>query len=163
MLFWIYGGIKMHSRIIRSFKNGLIVLFLILLTAVSFEREKTIAQSEREYMDEDFNAEIVSHTTPEKAERARNYQIHITVKNCGEIVWSDEDNIALCIWQEDIDWGFRAHILEGVQIQKGEYYTFVLDGFSMADKAKTKLEFQMVKEGVTYFGEREAVEIVTVE
>ena len=149
----------MHNRIIILLKNGLIVLFLVLLMVVSFQKEKIIAQSEGEYID--LNAEIISHTTPKKAEQTENYKIHITVKNCGEAGWSNKDNIALCIWQDDFDWGFRARILVGVQIQKGECYTFVLDGFSMQDKNKTKLEFQMVKEGVTYFGEREGVEIVT--
>lgn len=33
----------------------------------------------------------------------------------------------------------------------------------MPDRNSTKLEFQMVKEGVTYFGERKAVKIKVIE
>lgn len=46
-----------------------------------------------------------------------------------------------------------------MQVESGEEYTFLLEGFSLSEKNSTKLEFQMIKEGVTYFGEREAVEI----
>lgn len=153
----------MCNRVTRLLKNGIIIIFLILLTVVSFEKEKSIAQSQGKYADTELDAEIISHTAPERIGRTQTCQINITVKNCGKAVWSAEDNIALCIWQDDVDWGFRAQILDGVQVQGGECYTFVLDGFSISDKSKTKLEFQMVKEKVTYFGDREGIEIIAVE
>lgn len=153
----------MHNRIIRLLKNVLIVSFLILLTMISFEKEKCRAQNAREYKSVELDAEIISHTAPATVRQKEICQIYITVKNRGETVWSDEDKIALCVWQDDVDWGFRARILDGMKIQKGESYTFLLEGFSISDKERTKLEFQMVKEEVTYFGEREAVEIVAVE
>ena len=60
----------MHNRIIILLKNGLIVLFLVLLMVVSFQKEKIIAQSEGEYID--LNAEIISNKTPKKAEQTEN-------------------------------------------------------------------------------------------
>ncbi|MDE6601703.1 MAG: hypothetical protein K2K90_05995 [Lachnospiraceae bacterium] len=141
----------MNSK--RKFiKIVLIIVFLVILTKISFEKEW-------EYTDEELNARIISDTAPKVVKRGDEYTISIVVENTGGGVWTNEESIKLCIWQDGFDRGYRIDLPEDVQIEGGERYTFVLEGFSVQDKKSTKLEFQMIKEGVAYFGERKAASI----
>lgn len=144
----------------KLLKIVLIIVLLIILTKISFDKEWHNAW---EYADEKLNAQVVSCVAPNIADRENKYEISITVKNIGGGVWTNEEDIKLCIWQDGFDWGYRIDLPEEVQIEEGEQFTFVLKGFSMPDRNSTKLEFQMVKEGVTYFGERKAVKIKVIE
>lgn len=133
---------------------------------VSFGKEKgsnAAPEINREYSDERLNADIVSNTAPETVNHTDQYKIEITVKNDGTATWSNSENIRLCIWQDEFDYGFRANIPDGVEIHSGEYWTFELEGFGLPEASSTKLEFQMVEEGITYFGEREAVIITAID
>ena len=135
-----------------------------MIKAIIFEKEKTNLQPENtqiltEYSDERLGAKIVSNTAPEMVKLSEKYTIKITVKNCGSETWSHDDKIRLCIWQDDFDYGFRVDIPEDVEIATGEQWTFELNDFIMENTTQTKLDFQMVEEGITYFGEREAVVI----
>lgn len=157
----------MRKNVKQLFKTILIISFLVIMTMISFEKEKKSIQASsgqvnKEYADEELNAEIVSNTSPETVTHTGTYQIQITVENCGSAIWSNSENIRLCIWQDDVDWGFRINIPDGVEIHNGEQWTFELNDFVLRDAAQTKLEFQMVKEGIAYFGEREAVVITAV-
>lgn len=99
-------------------------------------------------------AKIVSHSAPSIVNHDDSYSIDITVRNTGEVSWSENEQIRLCIWQDGMDYGYRIQIPEGESIDPGCEYTFTLIGFVLPEASSTTLEFQMVKEGVTYFGER---------
>lgn len=140
----------------------LIVSFLLIMIVISFEKEKINVQigniqTIKEYSDERLCAEVVSNTAPEKVKLSKKYTINITVKNCGSATWTNDKNIRLCIWQDDYDYGFRVNIPDGVEIASGEQWTFELNDFMLENTFQTKLDFQMVEEGITYFGEREEV------
>lgn len=105
------------------------------------------------------NAEILSHDTPTTIDRTSKYSINITVKNTSADSWSEDKQVRLCIWQDGKDHGYRQYLPEGVVIAPGEQYTFRLDGFVAPPGESTYIEFQMCQEGITYFGEKERVDI----
>lgn len=104
-------------------------------------------------------AKIKSHTAPTIINADETYNIDITVKNTGNEKWSEKSNIRLGIWQDGIDHGYRINIPEGTEIGPGEEHTFTLSGFVAPPRYNTYLEFQMLQEGVTYFGDKERVDI----
>jgi hypothetical protein len=109
---------------------------------------------------EDLSAEIISHDTPTTVERGESYNINIVVKNTGDQDWSEDDQIRLCIFQDGKDFGYRINLPSGVKVDPDQEYTFVLYNFRVNDGDSTYLEYQMVKEGYHFFGEKERVDIV---
>lgn len=107
--------------------------------------------------DYDLDAEIVSHDAPGTVTHTDSYTFDVTVKNTGESSWSESDQIRLCVWQDGSDLGYRLYLPDGVTVSAGEEYTFTLEGFVLPEAEQTILEFQMLQEGVQYFGEREPV------
>lgn len=107
-------------------------------------------------------AEILSHNTPETVSHTGKYTIDITVRNTGTVSWSEENGVRLCIWQDGVDWGYRLTLPPGHTVEPGGEYTFTLDNFVLPEAERTVLEYQMLQEGIQYFGEREAVEIAAV-
>lgn len=108
---------------------------------------------------DEFQAEILSHDAPTTIDRTSKYSINITVKNTSSDSWSEDKQVRLCIWQDGKDHGYRQYLPAGVEIAPGEQYTFRLDGFVASPEESTYIEFQMCQEGITYFGEKERVDI----
>ncbi|CAI3640497.1 alginate O-acetyltransferase complex protein AlgJ [Clostridium neonatale] len=106
------------------------------------------------------SAEIISDTTPEKVIKGEKYNINITVKNTTNQIWRKERNIRLCIFQNGYDYGYRIDIPEGIEIKPEEEHTFTLYGFQAPNSKSTYLEYQMVEEGITYFGEKQKKDII---
>lgn len=111
----------------------------------------------------ELDAAIISHTAPTVVNHRDKYTFNITVANTGTNVWSEEEQIKLCIWQDSIDWGYRLTLPENVTVDPGEQFTFTLEGFVLPEADQTFLEFQMLQEGVTYFGERVRTDILAEE
>ncbi len=111
------------------------------------------------YRLDDFQAEVISQDAPTTIDRSSRYSINITVENTSSDSWSEEKQVRLCIWQDGQDHGYRLYIPEDVEIAPGEQYTFRLDGFVAPASESTYIEFQMCQEGITYFGEKERVDI----
>lgn len=105
------------------------------------------------------NAEIVSVTTPSVVKEGELYEIEITVRNIGQEAWKEEDQVRLCIFQDGVDYGFRIKLPENIEVLPGDEYTFIQKDFYILDKNSTFLEYQMVQEGITYFGEKYGVTI----
>ena len=108
----------------------------------------------------DFSAMVVSQDTPTTIERGETYNINIRVRNTGKLAWSEDDQIRLCIFQDGTDYGYRVNLEEGVVIEPGREYIFVLYNFGAPAGSNTYLEYQMLQEGIQYFGEKERVDIV---
>lgn len=104
-------------------------------------------------------AEIVSENTPTEIRRGEKYNINITVKNTTNEVWSNKRNIKLCIWQDGVDYGYRVNFPDNFELKPNEEYTFTLQDFQAPTSNQTYLEYQMVEEGITYFGEKKRVDI----
>jgi len=109
---------------------------------------------------ENLSAEIVSHNTPTTIERGESYNVNILVRNTGDQAWSEDDQIRLCIFQDGKDYGYRVHLPEGFSLEPGQEYTFVLYNLRAPAGDATYLEYQMLQEGIQYFGEKERVDIV---
>jgi len=105
------------------------------------------------------SAEIVSHNTPTEVKRGEKYNIDITVKNTTNGVLSKKRNIGLCIFQDGQDRGYRLNFPDDFELKPNEEYTFILHDFQAPSGNATYLEYQMVEEGITYFGEKERVDI----
>lgn len=104
-------------------------------------------------------SEIVSQNTPTEIERGKKYDINIIVKNTSSETWNEQKNIRLCIWQNGQDFGYRIKLPDNFDLKPNEEYTFTLKDFQAPENNTTYLEYQMVQEGVTYFGEKERVDI----
>lgn len=102
------------------------------------------------------DAEVVSTTLPETVRRGVSKPLTVTVKNTGTEPWRAADGIALCIWRNGQDGGYRMLLPENESVAPGESYPFTMDDFTLYDTEAPLLEFQMVQEQVQYFGEREA-------
>ena len=105
------------------------------------------------------NAEIVSENTPTEILRDEKYNVNITVKNTSEDNWTREKSIRLGIFQDGIDHGYRLDLPENIEISPGETYTFTLYDFQAPPSDNTYIEYQMLREGITYFGEKQRVDI----
>ncbi len=119
------------------------------------EKAKIGVQENNEY-----DAEIISTTCPLEVNHTDTYNFDITVKNTGISAWKSTDNIKLCIWQDYTDWGYRILIPDDIKVNPGEEYTFTLEDFVLPQAAQTTLEFQMLIEGIQYFGEKKPVHII---
>lgn len=104
-------------------------------------------------------AKIVTEDTPKEVKRGEKYNINITVKNTTNEVWSNKRNIRLCIWQDGVDCGYRLNFPDDFELKSNEEYTFTLNNFQAPPNNTTYLEYQMVEEGITYFGEKKRVDI----
>lgn len=105
------------------------------------------------------SADIVSDNTPTEIKPNEKYDVNITVQNTSGEIWNNDRNIKLCIFQDGQDFGYRIDIPEGIEIKPNEEYTFTLKDFQAPPKDKTCIEYQMVEEGIVYFGEKKRVDI----
>ncbi|WP_018212331.1 DHHW family protein [Desulfitobacterium hafniense] len=104
-------------------------------------------------------AEIVSHNTPTSISRKGTYTIDITIKNTGDESWSEEKMVRLCVFQDGES--YRIYLPDGEEVRPGEEYTFVLSRFESPRRGNTTyLEYQMIEEGVRWFGEKERIDIM---
>ena len=101
------------------------------------------------------DAEIVAQEIPTELTAGQTCSFSVTVKNIGTCTWSELDQIRLGIFLDGEDSGYmgRAYIPAGVKIAPGESYTFTFKDF-VPTISDVKLEFTMLQEGNTYFGER---------
>ncbi|MFW2489238.1 alginate O-acetyltransferase AlgX-related protein [Clostridium chromiireducens] len=106
------------------------------------------------------SAKIISHNTPNEIKRGEKYDINVTVKNTTNEAWSSKRNIKLCIWQDGQDYGFRVNLPENFELKPNEEYTFTLKDFQASPNNSTYLEYQMVEEGIAYFGEKKRTDII---
>ncbi len=108
---------------------------------------------------QDLQAQIISENIPTEIERNKKNDVRITIKNTSEINWSEDKLIRLCIWQDGIDYGYRVNIPDDIEIKPGEEYTFIFHDLEATMSNSTYIEYQMLKEGVTYFGEKKRADI----
>lgn len=103
------------------------------------------------------DAEIVSHTTPASVEADEPVSFEVIVKNTGISAWTSSSQIRLCLWRDGADYGFRIHLPSGITVEPQQEYTFVMNGMTLSKGEKVNFDYQMVQEGVAYFGESEPV------
>ncbi len=107
----------------------------------------------------DPEAEVISTNAPTELKRGGIYDIDVVVKNRGDESWYEDDMVRLCVWQDGTDLGCRVNLPQGAEVKPGEEYTFTFEDFTAPSKKGSYIEFQMVQEGINYFGEKERVDI----
>lgn len=147
---------------------GVVTLPIVSVTAYAAAPEAPVASEGSEAIadipaPQGYDAVIESHSTPETVERGRKYDFEIVALNTGTEAWSEAKQIRLCIWQDGTDWGYRLLIPEGKEVAPGERFSFKLIGFGAPPTDSTCLEYQMVEEGVQYFGERARTDIAIID
>lgn len=105
------------------------------------------------------SAEIINTTTLTEVEKDKTYSFEITVKNTGDEAWSEERMVRLAIFPDGQDHGYRIAIPKRLEVKPNEEYTFVLNGFQPPPSESIYLEYQMVEEGITWFGDKKRVDI----
>lgn len=100
-------------------------------------------------------AEIISLDLLARLVAKQKHSFSVTVKNTGDETWKELDLVRLGIFQNGVDCGYmgRAFIPTGESVAPGETYVFTFTDF-VPTVPGTKLEFTMLQEGITYFGER---------
>lgn len=106
-----------------------------------------------------YYAVITADTTPSEVKQGSQYVFDITMKNTGTETWSEADQIRLAILVDGEDHGYRIPLPEGVEVKPGETHTFKLEGFRPPEKDSVSIAYQMVQEGVQYFGQKKDVDI----
>lgn len=107
------------------------------------------------------SAQMLSSTTPGEVTRGQAYSIDITVKNTGKEIWSESNQVQLCIFVNGEDWGFRNSIHDGVAVMPGEEYTFTIEQYEPPEEGQSAyMEYQMVHGDKGYFGEKKRVDII---
>ena len=100
-------------------------------------------------------AQITFQDIPPRLMAGQASSFSVTVKNTGGQAWNELDQVRLGIFQNGVDCGYggRAYLPAGVSVAPGETYTFTFQDF-VPSIPGAKLEFTMLQEGITYFGER---------
>ncbi len=101
------------------------------------------------------NAEILSCDIPKTLKENEVCDIRVVVKNSGGSSWKNYKGTKLCIWIDGNDYGYRIELSDGVAVDSGEEFTFILYNFVMPQQDNVTIEFQMLQEGIQYFGEKE--------
>lgn len=99
----------------------------------------------------DYNAQILSYDYDGDC-------LSVTVLNNSQSSWEAVNQIKCCIFVDGQDRGIRAYLEPGVKIQPNETVVFYFK--NLKNVSGMKLEILMVQEGITYFGEREKIEII---
>lgn len=152
-----FNGTTYLSKVLNENYDAVIVCHE---NSLFFEMFPELSQST---MEAKFDAQIVEMAPLHPIELNEKINIEISVTNTGEYSWSEKDQIRLCVFQDGIDYGYRIPITDGVQVNPGETYTFILYDFRVSNKKDTYLEYQMVEEGIQWFGEKKRVEISVID
>lgn len=104
-------------------------------------------------------ASIVACDAPASLTTGQAVDIRVTVENDSSEPWSENDRVRLCILHDGADTGDRLNIADGVAVMPHERYTFVHEGVTLPEDGDLSLTYQMLQEGVTYFGEPLRVDI----
>lgn len=152
-----FNGTTYLSKVLNENYDAVIVCHE---NSLFFEMFPELSQST---MEAKFDAQIVEMAPLHTIELNEKINIEISVTNTGEYSWSEKDQIRLCVFQDGIDYGYRIPITDGVQVNPGETYTFILYDFRVSNKKDTYLEYQMVEEGIQWFGEKKRVEISVID
>ncbi|MFU0831515.1 MAG: ALGX domain-containing protein [Oscillospiraceae bacterium] len=103
------------------------------------------------------NAEL--HSDYDEIHKNQNTSIKITMKNLSNSSMSEDGWVRLCIFPDGKEAGYRVNIPDNLEIKPSETYTFTIDNIDQYVGDNNYLEFQMVEEGITYFGQRIRIDL----
>jgi len=98
----------------------------------------------------DFQAKLISYEWDGS-------KLTATFKNTSDSVWKNIDMVRLGIFDGEKDTGLRASLPVSQEIMPGEEFTFSFSFEQMSEQLPSKLEIQMLQEGICYFGDKQAV------
>lgn len=80
-----------------------------------------------------------------------------TIKNTSGSVWKNIDMVRLGIFDGENDTGLRAFLPVDREVMPGETVTFTFSFEEIPERLPSKLEIQMLQEGICYFGDKQPV------
>lgn len=104
---------------------------------------------------EEYNFESEVEDIVVRQNNESSYEVLVTVKNTGNFVWNEAQQVRLGLFHGADDTGIRACILNLENITPGENYTFAF--YDVGVEWIDNLYVDMLYEGVAYFEEREKV------
>lgn len=105
------------------------------------------------------SSKIISDTTLTSIDSNKPYDFEITIENTGEESWSESKRVRLCVFQDGKDYGYRIIIPDNTEVKPGEQFKFIFKDFVAPSSEKTYLEYQMIEEGINWFGEKRRIDI----
>lgn len=108
-----------------------------------------------------YNAEIISTTKPESVVAGRTTNFTVTVKNTGTMTWKASDLYRLATNASDTV-SNRSYMDPNVSVASGETYTFTVTVKAMLFPNDAKVNLQMVRDAVAFFGQKTELTIPVV-
>jgi len=102
-------------------------------------------------------AKITAVASPQALMAGQTQNMQITIKNTGLMSWTAQNAVRLGIGYNGSNGG-RVHLPDGVTITRGESYTFTY-AVTAPSSGNMSLSFQMVQDGVAWFGAVKSVSI----
>ena len=94
-------------------------------------------------------AGVISHTMPIRVLPSEYVTARITMRNLGSVGWSEEADVRLGV---QLPTPGRVFLAEGEIVAPGESHTFIYSFAAPPIGGRHRYRFQMVREGVTWFG-----------
>ena len=105
-----------------------------------------------------YNAAITQVTAPESVIAGTTRDMTVTVMNTGTVTWTADKLFRLSTDASDTTTS-RYYIANQTSVAPGESYTFTATVRSMKYPSEAKIHLQMVRDGVTFFGEKRDLSI----
>lgn len=132
----------------------LFVGFLLLPLSSSWQSTTQVAAAQEPAP---LDAAFVSQQVPAKMAKGETYRVSIVMRNNGTAVWTDESRIKLGSQnpQDNSIWNIgRVHLADGARVEPEGTATFVFAVKAPAETGTYNFQWQMLREGVRWFGER---------
>lgn len=103
------------------------------------------------------DAAFVSQQVPDTMAKGKTYRVSITMRNAGIAVWTDASGFRLGSQnpQDNGIWNIgRVHLADGERVDPEQVATFVFTVKSPAETGSYNFQWQMLREGVRWFGDR---------
>lgn len=141
---------NIQQEMIDTVKPSL-VIYEITERFLNTLSEKSIAFTQNYLTDP--QAEEVSQTVPARVKIGSKTNFEVTVRNSGTQTWYKADLVRAGLFINGSDSGIRADLSDDIPVKSGESVTFTFKKIVPRDTDRL-FEFQMLQEGVAYFGER---------
>jgi len=101
------------------------------------------------------NAQFISQTVPQTMTVGQTYSVSVTMKNTGTAAWTETDKYRLGSQNPQDNWVWRegrVYLAAGESIAPGQTKTFTFDVKAPATPGAYNFQWQMVQDGVEWFG-----------
>jgi len=111
------------------------------------------------------NAQFISQAVPQTMTAGQTYSVSVVMKNTGTAAWTETDKYRLGSQNPQDNWVWRegrVYLAAGESIAPGQTKTFTFDVKAPATPGAYNFQWQMVQDGVEWFGEKTSNTAVSV-